>query len=192
MIKTEYEKENAPFNSEDIKNHFGMSFVLMNKNEQLLTFFHKKLNAMTVPIGKAKYNCSMMELKKESLKELMEELNIFPCEMFQIGEFEKSYLRILKNDKRYNVKVRNFIFYILGYKGLLKNKEEHKHTKMKFRSREALFLHTNLTDSLQEILKIWEKITLIGEERKNGKKDFSQFVSYINSLPYNKYFDIKL
>ncbi|MBI3334239.1 NUDIX hydrolase [Candidatus Pacearchaeota archaeon] len=131
--------EKIKYNTEDLKDHQGVSAVIRDNSGDILMQEHTKYGFWTIPVGK-------VDLDKDAEKgmklEVFEETNLVVKECKEIGYKLYEYAR---NGR--SVKVYTHMFEIKKYAGKLENKEPNKHKKQMFMSINEIIKLPYLSDT---------------------------------------------
>jgi 8-oxo-dGTP pyrophosphatase MutT (NUDIX family) len=107
------------YNDEDLASHHGVAAVIKDKKGKILMQEHLKYGFWTIPVGKVVSGQSIEEGLKQ---EIFEECNIKIKKFKEIRKKNYTYSR--RGNK---VIVFSHLFEIIGYTGVVKNKEPNKH-----------------------------------------------------------------
>lgn len=130
---------------EDKCDHNNVSAVIINDDHEILLIDHIKLNAWSIPVGKA-YPGETLE--KALVREMNEELGIIPIDFKEITSKEIQY-RI--DDITYTT-VNHHIFFINEFKGVIKNMEPNKSRSLVWQHIGELDKLTSITNSLKIVI----------------------------------------
>lgn len=144
--------DKVTFNKEDLVDHHCVSAIVFNNDRsKIIQLYHNKLQLWTVPVGKCDKSVGP---ERTLIRELKEEIDIWPVEFEEVHVFEKTYMR-----GNIPVKVTNHIFVVNSYIGEVFNKEPDKHREMIWVTIDMLkdmAIKFSVTDSNKETIKLFE------------------------------------
>jgi ADP-ribose pyrophosphatase YjhB (NUDIX family) len=124
---------------EDLKDHVAIAGVIRDTYGNILIQRHNKYGFITIPIGKAK---SGQTAEQGLMEELFEECDIVLTDFKLILKKDYSYDR---RGKLINLVL--YLFEIIDYSGIIKNKELEKHSEQKFMSLDEIKKSPYLSDA---------------------------------------------
>lgn len=137
-------RENSKFNSEDLHDHLGLGCIFLSDDKRkILLLDHVKFNFFTIPIGKVKYNETVVQGLKV---EMSEELGVKLIKFHKVDVNTNNFDR---NGK--TIKVTQHVFLVDKYSGTPTNLEPEKHRSLEWYSLNKA-LSMNISDTTRRMI----------------------------------------